>query len=113
MTPEFSVEEALTFGWNTFKAKMGFFIGLAIVSGILLIIPWSLYSISLNNKAGAMAAIFGLIAFVVELVIMMGWIGICLKMVDGQDATMSDLMGNPSLLVSYVIASIIVGLVVD
>jgi hypothetical protein len=36
---KFSISDALSYGWNTFKANAGFFIGLMVVMALLTMVP--------------------------------------------------------------------------
>jgi hypothetical protein len=36
---EFSIKEALSFGWQAFKSRIGFFIGLFLLYEALMVIP--------------------------------------------------------------------------
>jgi uncharacterized membrane protein len=107
----FSIEAALSFGWNAFKERIGFFIVLIIVSAVIVGIPY-IFQGALQNNAPAIAALFGIIAYLVQLVIEMGWISIALKIVDGQDATLSNLMDGIPNVISFVIATIIYSIIV-
>jgi len=107
----FSIEAALSFGWNAFKERIGFFIILIIVSAVICAIPYALQGAVAKN-APALAALFGIIASVVNMVVGMGWVAVTLRIVDGQDASLENLIDPLPNLVSYVIASIICGVII-
>jgi len=107
----FSIEAALSFGWNAFKQRIGFFIILIIVSAVICAIPYALQGATAKN-APALAALFGIIASVVNIVVGMGWVAVTLRIVDGQDASIENLIDPLPNLVSYVIASIICGVII-
>ena len=65
------------------------------------------------QDAAGIASLFYLIGLAVELVIGLGWVSILLKIVDGQEVSFSDLMGPTSLIASFMVAAVIVGIAVS
>src|SRR3712207_588883 len=105
----FDMGEALGFGWNTFKANVGFFIVLVIIVGVVEAIPSGLQSASDNASVDLIASLLGLM---VGILVQIGTTRIALKFVDGQRAELSDLFSRYGVFVSMLIASIIVGFAV-
>jgi uncharacterized membrane protein len=101
--------EALSFGWNTFKANVGFFIVLLIIVGIVQSIPSALQTASDNASVELLGAVLGI---VIGMFVQIGTTRIALKFVDGQKAELSDLFSRYEVFFSLLIAGIIVGIAV-
>jgi uncharacterized membrane protein len=101
---KFDIGEAIRFGWNTVRANLGLFLGLAAilfvvtggVGGILHLVP----------------GLGGIVSWLLSLVVMMGLIRIVLKFVDGGAGSFNDLFANFDMLLDYIGASILYALIV-
>ncbi|MEA2641221.1 MAG: hypothetical protein QOF51_2615 [Chloroflexota bacterium] len=111
-TGTLSIEECLGRGWAAFKDNFGFIVGAAVVSFIILGIPYGL-GFAFVDKAGGIAGLFFLITVVIGTVVGLGWMKITLRLVDGQPTSIGDLFNSWNLFLSFFIASIVVGIVVE
>jgi uncharacterized membrane protein len=109
---EFSIGEALEYGWNTMKTNFGFFIGIIIVSWIVTGIP-TLIAVILQEDAPGVSFLFRLAGIVLSTIIQIGILRIALKFVDGQPPEFNDLFTSfKGYFWRYLGASILFGLIV-
>jgi hypothetical protein len=111
-TLKFSMGEAIEFGWNITKNNIGFFIGLLIIAGLILIIPGTLSRLTKHNAPG-LSIIFSIASFVLQIIIGMGLIRIALKFHDNEKAEFSDLFCCLHLFFKYLLGSVLYGLIVS
>lgn len=108
----FSIGEALEYGWNTMKTNFGFFIGIIIVSWIVSGIP-TFIAVILQEDAPAISLLFRLGGIILGTIIQIGILRIALKFVDGQTPEFSDLFNSfKGCFWRYLGASILYGLIV-
>lgn len=107
----FSMGEAISFGWETMKANVGFFIGLLIVA-FLVENVLSIMSGFVEGDFPAIAALLSLAGAVVGIVVQMGLIKVSLKFCDGIKGKLDDLLSSFHLVLKYVAAAILYGLIV-
>jgi uncharacterized membrane protein len=108
---KFSKGEAIKFGWEVMKNNLLFFVA-------ILLITWIAQSIF--SVPGSIAwsghfvfyPIFSIISFVIGIFVAMAYIRICLGFCDGKEADFSDLWTSYPLFFSYLIGSILYGLIV-
>jgi hypothetical protein len=110
MNNTFSSGEALRFGWNTFKSRVGF---------ILLIV---LIIFGINFAFGFISGMFdeesvlqlpvGIVSYAVQLLLQMGMINIALKFVDGQKPEVADLFNVYPLALKFFGGSLLYGVMV-
>lgn len=109
---EFSIGDALEYGWNTMKTNFGFFIGIIIVSWIVTGIP-TFIALILQEDAPAFSLLFRLVSIVMSTIIHIGIIRIALKFVDGKTPEFNDLFNSfKGYFWRYIGASILFGLIV-
>jgi hypothetical protein len=106
----FSVGEALSFGWDTTKSHLGFFIVMFIIILIVESIPQGISA--LGRDSAALGLIGSLLGLVIGIQVQIGTTRIGLKFADGRQAEFSDLFSGFELFVSMLIAAILVGLMV-
>jgi uncharacterized membrane protein len=105
---KFSIAEALKFGWNTAINHIGFFVPAMIGSFIVLLAPQFILGVVTNhNHANPIAGIFSLINFVLGVMIGLGFIKSCLKLMDGAEAGLSDFIPTSKQFWTFVSASIV------
>src|SRR5579884_2174274 len=109
-TKEFSIEEAIAFGWMKVKSNLSFFLPL----GVIVFIAQSLPRLTGNNQQtptviGFIAAIF---YWLLRTLIDMGIIKIALKFVDDKKAAYEDLLSQTDLLWDFIVGSVIYTLIV-
>jgi len=105
---QFSIGEALSFGWETWKSNALLWIGVMLVAGILQSIP-QIPAQTMSDRP-ALAVFGGLIAFLISTLVQIGLAKISLSFVDTGRAEFADLFNGYPVFISYLIASIIFGL---
>lgn len=108
MNTSFSIEAAFKYGWNTFKHRPGFFIGITV---IILIVSW-LTGFILGMVGEKGNAISGIINLLVTTLVDLGVVATMLKVYDSPDGvTFSDLW-HPQQYLPYLGATILTGIAV-
>lgn len=110
-TKKFSKSEALRFGWTTMKNNLGFFIGLIIVAGLIIIIPYFISGLT-SKDAPVISLIITIVCIVLQLIIGMGLIRISLKFADNDKAELGDLFACLPMFFKYLGGSILYGLII-
>ena len=111
MKKEFSIEEALQYGWNTMKANIWFFVGVLVVAWAIMGIPYAIAN-ALQRSFGAIAFLFHIVAWVAGMIVSIGMITIALKFLDDQGPVFDDLFSFKPHFWRYLGASILTGLVI-
>ncbi len=99
--PRFSIGDAVRFGWTTATANLGLFIVAMIIVVMITIFPVFFDS-----------ALVAFVSWVLTMVVTLGIMRMSLRFVDGGRGELADLFASIPLVISYLIASIIVGMVV-
>lgn len=107
----FSKSEAISFGFKTTKENIYFLIIVLIISFVINVLPGAISS-SLPNNASLLGFLISLVGWGIQLVVGLGMVHIALKLVDGKKTTYSDLFKHSHLLIPYLFASILYGLIV-
>ncbi len=110
-TKKFSKGEAIRFGWNTMKNNLGFFIGLLLLAGSILIILSILQALTVKGAPG-LSFLLSIASTVLQLIMEIGLIKIALKFADSTKAEIGDLFSCYSLFFKYLGASILYGLII-
>lgn len=110
-TKNFSISEAVQFGWDTMKSNIGFFIGLLIAVGLIDYVP-DIIAVIIKADSPILLVIIQIASVVLSMIIAMGLIKICLRFCDGEKGEFSDLFSCYPLFLDYLIGSIIYGLIV-
>ena len=108
---DFSIEEALQYGWNIMKTNIWFFVGVLIVAWAVTWIP-SIIANTLQRDLAGLAFIFRIIGFVANIIISIGLITIALKFLDDQQPMFEHLFSFKPYFWKYLGASILFMLVV-
>jgi uncharacterized membrane protein len=105
---DFSITDALVFGWHTFRKNILLFVGILIVCFLTTYVP---IEFILGEETIWTAAI-GIVRLVVKLGISLGFLYIVLKLADHKKAIFSDLFSQfkKGLIINYFIISVIVNL---
>jgi uncharacterized membrane protein len=105
---DFEIADALSFGWDRFKANIG---PLAITVAVVIFVEIVLSVIS-SGRTGFGGFILSLVTFLIGQIIAMGWVRISLNIVGGRPAGVSDMWERLDLFVPYVVAAIIFSVMV-
>lgn len=108
---DFSIDEALKFGWNTMKKNFWFFFGILIVAWIVVYVP-SLIGNLLRDKSSLLYLIFMLVSWAIQVIISIGLIRISLKFIDGGKPEFNDLFRFQGFFWRYLGGSLLVGLII-
>jgi uncharacterized membrane protein len=108
---DFSIEEALQYGWNIMKANIWFFVGVLVVAWVIAGIPHVIANV-LQRDSGGISVIFRIIAWVANIIISIGLITIALKFLDDKVPKFEDLFSFKPYFWKYFGASILTALVV-
>ena len=108
---DFSIDEALKFGWNTMKTNFWFFFGILIVAWIVVYVP-SLIGNILRDKSFFLYLFFMLVSWAVQIIIGIGLVRIYLKFCDGAKPEFNDLFKFQGFFWRYLGGSLLVALIV-
>jgi uncharacterized membrane protein len=100
------VGAAFRFGWERFKENAG-----PLVAAALAVFAVNLvFNAVGSGLEGLAATVVGLASYVVSQLIAVGWIFMSLKVHDGKPITVGDLFTRTDLLLPYILASILFGI---
>jgi hypothetical protein len=113
---DFSIEEALKFGWNTMKANFWFFFGIiwtAFAISFVPNVPMQLIIRRSQATIGGFIAIivFYIVAVILSAIVQMGYINIALHYCADRKPKYRDFFKPYPLLIKYIISSILYGLI--
>ena len=97
----FSIGEAVRFGWSTATSNLGLFI-----AAILIVVAISFFPLLFDSPVAAV------VSWVLGMAVTLGIMRMSLKFVDGERGELIDLFETIPFIASYLIASIVVGIVV-
>ena len=105
-------KESIDFGWETVKKYLGFFIVISVIVFVAQLIPRSLQNIVAGDVV-LIAGIIGIIGWVIQKIIDMGFIKICLKCCDNEKGEFSDLVPTSrQRVINFIVGSIMYALIV-
>ena len=107
----FLIKKAIRFGWDTMKANIGFFIVLLIVAFLIERLPGMLGNFARRDFPLISLTLF-MSGWILSFVVQMGLMKISLKFCDGIKGTLDDLLSSFNILLPFVAASILYGLIV-
>lgn len=107
----FSKREALSFGWQTFKNNWMFLAGLTVFLLVINFLP-SYLTGNANKELGTYLFVLGLIFWLISLATALGALRIYLLLVDHQLVKFSYLFSCGNLILKYLAASILSGLII-
>ncbi len=108
---KFSIKEAITYGWETVKANLGFLLAFVIVAALIQYIP-ALFAQWTQKSAPPLAFILKFVSWLMQMIISMGFIRMGLKFYEGGKGEWSDLYSSYPKLLNYIVASLLYGLIV-
>ena len=108
---KFSIQEALKYGWETFKANIPFFIGFMVVMGLLTIVP-DYITDKLFAPKSAPLVIVKIILRLIGLILGMASTRISLDIHDSGQADLSRVSEILPQIPSYLFGKILYGLIV-
>lgn len=105
----FTIGDAIRFGWQTLKQNFWFFVLVLIIAGLVSRGPAILVN---EDTAAVPAGLIGLVAIILELLVNLGLNKIALMFHDGTKPTWKELFLQYPLLLKYLGASVLYGLMV-
>ncbi|PZN76224.1 MAG: hypothetical protein DM484_16990 [Candidatus Methylumidiphilus alinenensis] len=106
---DFSIKEALSFGWDAFTSRVGFFIVLLLLFGVLTAIPQLLIK---HTEFVGLRITLVIINQLFQYFLTVGLVKIGIKVVDGSDVKIGDLFSGGPVFVTYVLGAILFSLIV-
>lgn len=107
---DFSIDEALKFGWNTMKANFWFFFGVFVIAFAVIYIPY-VAGVFCTRSASVLSLVFNIASAVFSVIVNIGLIKIALKLVKQEKPEMKDLFDFQGCFWRYVGGSFLYGLV--
>lgn len=104
-------KKALSFGWEHLKNNWSFWCQLILIAGVTFFLP-SYLSEQLTNKSTALSLIVLIAAWILQIGLALGLIGIALKINDQIKPTLSDLFNYFEFFWSYFLASLLYSLII-
>ena len=108
----FSIDEAIKFGWQSFKTRPGFYIAFFVVAYLITLVPNALMSYFSGKGADGLAFVFLVVTWVVSLLVAIGMMRLSLNVADKKTASWNDLTAQANLFGKVLGASILYGLIV-
>lgn len=108
---DFTISEALSFGWDTMKANLWFFVGILIVAWLITGIPQGIAK-GLQEDYGGLALLFNIIQWIAQTIISIGLIKIALKFLAEEKPEFVELFRFQGNFWRFVGGSILYGLIV-
>jgi uncharacterized membrane protein len=108
---DFTIEEALQYGWKIMKENIWFFVGVLVVAWAITGIP-AIIANAVQRDFIGLSILFRIIGFAANIIVSIGLITIALKFLDNQDPRFEDLFSFKPYFWKYLGASILTGLVV-
>lgn len=99
----FEISDAIRYGWNTVKANLGLFV---VVAAIMLLLSGG------GERVAKNAPFLNLVTGILNAVLSLGVTYLVLKFVDGGKGEFNDLFSQFDILLRYIGASILFGLIV-
>ena len=111
MNKDFSIEEALKFGWETLKENFGLLIGAGVILMVVQFVPTAIAGM-LRESAAYLAILIEVIGWVLSVLVQIGLIKIMLKLCDNQKPVFSEIFSGYNHLWQFIAASILYSLIV-
>lgn len=111
MKNSFSISEALSWGFETFKKNWKFLVSFFILVILADLIPAWLHDLARRNFSDV-SFIFSILSFVIDIITSIGIIVVTLKFVDRKKPEIEDLYQHYSYFLNYILSSIIYCLII-
>jgi uncharacterized membrane protein len=108
---KFSMGDAVSFGWETMKSNILFFIGILIAMMAIEAVP-SLIGDLLEEDYLIISIVFEIISIILNMAVGMGLVRILLIFCDGEQPEFADLFSCFHLVPKYFLSSLLYGLIV-
>ena len=105
------IGETVKFGWKTMKSNLLFFIGILLLSWIVVAVPQIIAGLVIE-KVVFLGLIFYIVYIILYCVVSMGLMKISLKFCDNEKGTIGDLFSCFHLFFKYLLSSILFILII-
>jgi hypothetical protein len=109
MLKNFSIDEALKFGWNTMKANFWFFFGILVVAWVVVNIPILIGNI-LRSESILFYLLFTVTGWALQLIVSIGLMKISLKFCSDETPEFNDLFRFKGYFWRYLGGSLLLGI---
>ena len=111
MAKKFSKKEAISFGWNTMRKNLKFFVILAIICFLVIFVLGRIADF-LKDDYSILSFIVSIISWILNMIVSLGLIKIALSFLDNGKGKLSDLFSQFPLFFKYLFGYILYGLIV-
>lgn len=108
---KFSIGKEISYGWETAKAHLPFFVVIILITGIVNFAPNILVQ-NMQKDVPVLSGLLSLVLWVVSMLVSLGLIKITLKIIDNKKTEIVDLFNGYPQLLNFVVASIIYSIIV-
>lgn len=108
---QFSIGEAIGFGWEKFKLNPGFFIALGLIM-IATNVVFGVIDYAFGGADSRWAQVINLVSLLVSTFIQIGVLKVALNYVDGIETSLKDIFSQGRHFVVYLISSLIYSIIV-
>ncbi|MBI2442806.1 MAG: DUF975 family protein [Candidatus Levybacteria bacterium] len=108
---KFTIGGALSYGWQTTKAHLPFFVVVILITGLVNFAPNFLLQ-GLREDTPMLSGLLSLAVWVLSMLVSLGAIKISLKIIDNKKAEIVDLFNGYPLLLNFILSSIIYAILV-
>lgn len=106
--PRFSIGEALSVGWSTFLRTIG---PMALYALVVAVITGAVSSV-VNNVGGVAGFLLGVLSFLVNQLVAIGWLRLALDAVDGRPVSAERITESFDRLLPYAVAAFVFSIAV-
>ncbi len=101
----FSITAALRFGWEGLKGQLALFAGLVFLTALLYSVPY-VVGTAVGGTAGQVLR-QGLELTVIPAVVVVGWIGVCFRRLEGERAALGDAVSSLIVYVRMILTGLV------
>lgn len=111
MAVNFTVGEAIKFGWEKMKKNFWFFVGLLIIIWLVQVIPTGIANY-FKERIAILYVLLIIGAWIVQIIVKIGTLKITLDIADRGGASLNTLFSSAHLLGKFILGAIVYGLIV-
>lgn len=108
LSQSFSISEAIRTAWNITKGNLGFIILLETITLVIFIVSEMPQRWVKQDQAGLIVSI---LAYIIHIIVQLGWINISLKYIKKKKVILKDLINQLAKTPQYIIAGILYALI--
>ncbi|MEN9407568.1 MAG: hypothetical protein RLZZ455_784 [Candidatus Parcubacteria bacterium] len=108
---KFNISDELSYGWETTKAHLPFFVVIILITLAVNFAP-NILAQNMRQDVPMLSGLLSLVLWVLSMLVSLGAIKISLKIIDKKKAEVADLFNDYPKLLNFVVASILYALIV-